>query len=51
MERVNQNIMGIGSYEVPKLRFQSCENGQKLGIIFSKCFSVIILIFDGHVSP
>jgi hypothetical protein len=23
---LNQKLMGIGSYEVSKLRFQSCEN-------------------------
>jgi hypothetical protein len=30
VEIVNQNLIGIGSYEVPKLRFQSCENDQRM---------------------
>jgi hypothetical protein len=37
--------MGIGSFEVAKLRFQSCENGQK-----PIDFSVIIFNFDGLFS-
>jgi hypothetical protein len=34
----NPNLIGIGSYEVPKWRFQSCENDQELRI-FSVFFS------------
>ena len=49
MEIGNPNLIGIGSYEVPKWRFQSCENDQELRI-FSMCFSVTILIFEGRVS-
>jgi hypothetical protein len=30
--------MGIGSYEVPTLEIQSCENSQKLGNIFQVFF-------------
>jgi hypothetical protein len=49
VEIVNQYLIGIGSYEVPNLRFQSCKNDQELRN-FSKCFSVTILIFDGQFS-
>jgi hypothetical protein len=31
----NQNRIRIGRYKAPKLRIQSCEIGQKLGIFFS----------------
>jgi hypothetical protein len=34
VEIVNQYLIGIGSYEVPKLRFQSCENDQDLRNFF-----------------
>jgi len=30
MEILNQTLIGIGRYKAPKLRIQSCENGQKL---------------------
>jgi hypothetical protein len=41
--------MGIGSYEVPKLRFQSCENSQEI-LKYFLCFSVTTLIFHGQFS-
>jgi hypothetical protein len=47
----NQNRIRIGRYKAPKLRIQSCEIGQKLGIFFlSKCFSVTMLSFDDQFS-
>jgi hypothetical protein len=49
VEILNQKLMGIGRYEVSKLRFQSCENSQKLRNIFQVFFSEIFWYWRDNI--